>query len=84
MNCFKYYLYKHMFCVHKRNVSRDVYLTHTKHILIGEKTDNNHFGVGGGLYILILPYNSNFRYFEIKSLVPRTSFFQDSNVILKK
>ena len=27
-----------------------------------------------------LPYNSNFRYFEIKSLVPRTSNLQDFTV----
>ena len=36
-------------------------------------------GVGGGVYIFLclLPYNSNFPYFEIKSLVPRTSNLQD-------
>ena len=64
---------------------RDVSLRHTKHILIGEKLIIIIFflGGGGGVDIFLPPYNSNFPYFGIKSLVPRTSSFQDSNVILK-
>ena len=30
-------------------------------------------GGGGVLFLCLPPYNSNFQYFEIKSLVPRTS-----------
>ena len=33
---------------------------------------------GGHLFLYLSPYNSNFRYFEIKSLVPRTLNLQGS------
>ena len=36
---------------------------------------------GGGLFVCLPPYNSNFRYFEIKSLVLRTSNLIDSTVV---
>ena len=35
---------------------------------------------GGGVFLCLPPYNSNFQYFEIKSLVPRTSNLQESAV----
>ena len=37
-----------------------------------KKTDNNHFE-GLCIFLCLPPYNLNFRYFEIKYLVPRTS-----------
>ena len=52
---------------------------HTKHVFDRKKTDNNSF-FGGYIFLCLPPYNSNFRYFEIKSVVPRTSNFQDSSV----
>ena len=69
-----------MFGVRKRKVSLrrgDVSFSHTKHVW-QENTDNNHFG--GYIYLCLSPYNSNFQYFEIKSLGPRTSNLQDSTV----
>ena len=64
-----------MFCVHKRNVSvRRFFHTHTT-CLIG-KSDNNNF------WVEIPPVNSNFRYYDIKSLGPRTSNLRDSTVLL--
>ena len=67
----------------KKHLSETFLLSTQNIYLIGEITDNNHFfyflfffwgGGGGGVYIFLClpPYNSNFRYFEKKSLVPRT------------
>ena len=54
-------------------------LLHTNNIcLIGKKRANNLFG--GYIYLCFPPFHSNFRYFEIKFLVPRTSNFRDSTV----
>ena len=53
-----------------------------------DKTDKNifffFFGGGGGGYIFLclLPYNSNFQYSEIKSVVPRISNLRNSTVIV--
>ena len=65
-----------MFCLRKRNVY--VSFTHTKHMFVRGKTDNNPFGA------VIYSNNSDFRYFEMKSLVPRTSNIQDSAVSVFK
>ena len=52
---------------------------HTKHMFDRKTTDNNH--ICGGYIFLCLPlFNSNFRYFEIKPLVPRTSNLRDATV----
>ena len=49
-----------------------------------EKNDNFIWGGRGGIYFLLClpPYNSDFQYFEIKPLVPRTSNLRDSTVII--
>ena len=37
-------------------------------------------GGGGVIFLCLPPYNMNFRYFDIKSLVPRALNSQDSTV----
>ena len=44
------YLFKHMFCERKRNVS----ITHAKRMFDRQKIDHYHFFLGGGGRILIL------------------------------
>ena len=60
----------------------DVSFTHTKDMFDREKTtDNNHFGGAIIMFLCLPPYNLNFRYFEIKSIVPRTLTLQDSSIL---
>ena len=62
--------------------------------LNGKKHNNLFFphfyfaGVGCGeagayIFLCLLPFNSNFEYFEIKSLVPRNSNLRDSTVVAR-
>ena len=44
------------------------------------KTDNNHFR--GYIYLCLPAYNSNFIYFEIKSLYPLSSNLGNSTVVM--
>ena len=53
--------------------------THTNTCLI-EKTVKLIIIFGGYKFVCLPPYISNFRYFEIKSPVLRTSNFRDSTV----
>ena len=63
-----------MYCVRKINLSL------TKPMFDRGKTDNNCFG--GYIYLCLPPYNTNFLYFEIKSLVPCASILGDSTVVV--
>ena len=57
----------------------DVSFMHTKHVFDRKKLIINHF-LGGYIFLCLPPYNANFRYFEIKYAVPKTSNLQDSTV----
>ena len=68
-----------MFWCLKETSPRDISFTHQKHMFDRKKNCCLSFLVG---YILLclIPYNSNFQYFEIKPLVPRTSNLRDSTI----
>ena len=62
--------------MHKRNVSLRRFFYAPKTYVRKGETDNGH--LGGYIYSCQPPYNSNFRSFKIKPLVPRSSNLRDS------
>ena len=82
MNYFKTIYKTHVLCALMK-LHTETSLLRTKTIcLIGENMiiHCNHWG-GGVLFLCLPPFNSNFRYFEIKYLLPGTSNLRDSVVI---
>ena len=67
----KHRFQKHMFCVCKEMSPRDISFMHTKHMFL-RKTLIITIIFGAYIYLCLPPYNSNFQYLEIKSLVPWT------------
>ena len=68
-----------MFGYVKETSPLDVSFTHTKHLFDREKLK---LTIVSGLILLCLPlYNSNYRKFEIKPLVPRSLNLRDLTVI---
>ena len=64
----------------------DVSLTHTKHMFDWKKLIIIFFFFGGGggggdIFLCIPAYNTNFRYFKVKSLAIRTSNLRVSTVV---